>query len=146
MQILSGASFHPNRYALFNSSSKLMQILSGASFRPNTYSLFNSYSKLMQILSGASFYPNIYSLFNSYSKLMLILSGASFHPNTYPLFNSYSKLMPTPIHISYSVLIQNLCKSSLDSLFNSFFKTDAIQLWSLFPPRYIFLIQFFFQN
>jgi hypothetical protein len=57
--------------------------LSGASFHPNTYSLFNPYSKLMKILSGASFHPNTYSLFNSYSKLMKILSGASFHPNTY---------------------------------------------------------------
>jgi hypothetical protein len=30
-----------------------MNILSGASFHPNTYSLFNSYLKLMKILSGA---------------------------------------------------------------------------------------------
>ena len=41
MQILSGASFHPNTYSLGNSDSKLMQILSGASFHANTYCLGN---------------------------------------------------------------------------------------------------------
>ena len=48
MQIVSGASFHPNPYSSFNPSSQLMQIHTGASFHPKKCPFRRSYSKLMQ--------------------------------------------------------------------------------------------------
>jgi hypothetical protein len=120
MEILSGASF-PNTFTFY---SKLMRILTGASFHPNTYSLFNSYSKLMKMLTGASHLPKFISLIQFLKQSALLLQF-SFKINANPLWsflpsqyifliqllfktdgNPLWRPPPTPVHCPYSILIQ----------------------------------------
>ena len=94
MLILSGASFHPTAYSLFNSYSKVMEILSGAPSSSSTYFWFNSYSKLMmKILSGASLRPQY-----------IFLIRFSFEIDANPLWRPPPL---SPLHIPDSTLLQN---------------------------------------
>ena len=95
-----------------------MQILAGASFHPNTYLLFDSYSKLMRILRPPKYIPLVKFLFvidatplqrivvskravTPYSGLHSFIIEFAFEIELNPLWDHLPPLMP----LIYSILI-----------------------------------------